>query len=416
MYQKKLVLFPGYYPDFRCIGTACSDNCCHGWQIEIDKAHYLRYKSEKNADFMPLCARNVHRIKKDSSPGHYARLSLDARGRCGFQDDDGGCRIIRLLGEDALSTTCAVYPRRKTEFVPGQWELSLSMSCEEAVRIGVLAPPEITFQSVEQTFAETDPVYAMEAVGIGPKGRVAVPPSWGSALRTVCIRLMQTRELRIPERIMAVLLLLRRLDRLAAAGQEAQIPQEIIRFLQTVERGSMTDFFRQLDYSPEAHLAALQIPLGHLTAGRQGTESRRFLQRLQPFFDPDPAGGFRAGRQAVQMLLQYIVQAADPLLAEHSVWVENYFVNYMFSSLFPFFYRQEGLSFEDHGLLLAQQYGLLRCLLSTAEPEESHEERFLRAIVHIARLTQHGDLAADTRKLSQALGIRGTAHLSYLLR
>lgn len=412
MDKQKQVRFPSFYSQFRCIGPSCSDNCCHSWPIEIDKAHYLQYKAEKNADFVPLCAKNVHRIKKDATPAHYARLSLDDRGRCGFQDPDGGCRIIRLLGEEALSTTCAVYPRRKAEFLPGQWELSLSMSCEEAVRIGVLTPQEITFQTEERSFSERDPVYVMESVGIGPKGRIAAPPSWGSALRTVCIHLMQTRELTVTERLMAIVLLLRRLDKQPAD----QVPQEIIRFLQTVEQGNMSGFFRQLDYNPEAHLAALQIPLGHLIAGRQSPESRRLLLKLQSSFDRDASGGVFAGKNAARQLLENIRSTSDPLLVAHSVWVENYFVNYLFSAMFPFFYRQEGLSFEDHALLLVQQYGLLRCLLSAADEGQTEEDRFLRAVVHTARLAQHGDLAADTRKLSQALGISGSAHLSYLLR
>ena len=416
MTQKKQVVLPNYYPGFRCIGTACSDNCCHGWPIEIDKAHYLQYKAEKNAAFMSLCAQNVHRIKKDSSPQRYARLSLDPQGRCGFQDEDGGCRIIRLLGEDALSITCATYPRRKVEFTPGLWEFSLSMSCEEAVRISVLAPSEITFQTVEQTFSEYDPVYAMDPVGIGAKGRIAAPPFWGSTLRRVCINLMQTREFAIPERILAILLLLRRLDKLTCTGQESQIPAETIRFLQAVEQGSLTGFFENLDYSQDAHLAALQIPMGHLIAGRQEAVSRDFLIQLESYLEIDSSGNLCAGKKAQTALLGQICEAGDPLMAQHSQWIENYFVNYLFSAVFPFLYRSEGLNFEDHAILLLHQYGILRCLIATASAERGDEKFFTQAFVHTARLSQHGDFAVNARKLVQSLGIGGAAHLIYLLR
>lgn len=410
------VLCPSYYRKFHCIGPSCTDNCCHDWPIEIDKAHYLRYKAEKNSAFMPLCAQHVHRIKKGADDGRYARLSLDDAGRCGFQDADGGCKIIRLLGEDALSTTCALYPRRKAEFTPGQWELSLSMSCEEAVRIGALEPDSVQFQEETMEFPKNAAIFALESVGIGPKGQLAPPPAWGGALRTVCLRLMQSRELTLPERLMAITLLLRRLDKLVQAGQESQVPMETIRFLQTIEQGGMTDFFRQLDYSRGAHLSALRIPLGHLAAGRQGTASRNFLQALQPYLEADNTGAFFAGAKAVEALLERIQNIADPLMAEHSIWIENYFVNYLFSTLFPFFYRRQGLTFEDHGLLLIQQYALLRCLIAAAPAEQSAEKTFTQAIVHTARLSQHGDFAADTQRLAQSLGISGTAHLAYLLR
>lgn len=409
-------LCPSFYAQFHCIGPECSDNCCHGWPIEIDKAHYLRYKAEKDAAFAPVCAQTVRRIKKDASDRRYARFSLDSHGRCGFQDGDGGCKMLRLLGENALSTTCAVYPRRKAEFTPGKWELSLSLSCEEAVRTGVLRPQEISFRTETLLLSGDDPIFAMEPLGTGGKGRSAPPPPWAQALRTVCIRLMQSREWPVPERIMAIILLLRRLDKRCEEGQMEQIPQEIIRFLQAVEREDMSGFFQALEYHRDAHLAALQVPMGHLIGGRQEAVSKDFLEMLSPYCQRDASGVLYAGRQAAEALLERMVSFSDPFLAEHSVWVENYFVNDLFSTLFPFLHRAEGLSFEEHGLLLAHQYALLRCLVAPSRETGSPEDHFLRAVVHTARLSQHGDIAADVRKLSRTLKVAGAAHFVYLLR
>lgn len=407
---------PDFYTQFHCIGPACSDNCCHGWPIEIDKAHYLRYQAETNPAFTPLREQNIHRKKKDASRQRYARLRLDSEGRCGFQDPDGGCKLIRALGEDALCTVCALYPRRKAEFSPGKPELSLSMSCEQAVRIGVLQPFQITFQQQAFPLRAEDPMLSMEPVGIGGKGSTAAPPSWGRSLRMVCIRLMQSREWTIPQRIAAVLLLLRRLDKLRSEGQEDQIPGETIRFLQALEQSGMSWFFQGLDYHREAHTGALQIPMGHLLSGRQEQASRDFLEMLAPWCRGDGSGGLLAGREAAEFLLDRIGQVSDPLLAQHPAWTENFFVNYLFSSMFPFLYLAEGRTLEDHGLLLIQQYGLLRCLLAASQEEASHEQRFLRAFVHTARLSQHGDFAADTEGLLRSLHTGGTAHMLYLLR
>ena len=166
MENNELVLrYPDFYFDFHCIGPACSDNCCHSWPIEIDKAHYLRYRGQKQPEFAALCGSHLHRIKKDATDRAYARLSLKEDGRCGFQDEDGGCRIIRLLGEDWLSDTCCLYPRRKNMFLPGLYELSLAMSCEEMVRLGILRQEEITFVTEKRTFAPSDPLYLLPPEG-----------------------------------------------------------------------------------------------------------------------------------------------------------------------------------------------------------------------------------------------------------
>ncbi len=405
--------YPSFYSRFQCIGPSCRDNCCHDWPIEIDKAHYLSYKAEKNPNFLPLCNQYVHRIKKDATDSRYARLSLDPQGRCGFQDEDGGCRLIRTLGENRLSLTCSLYPRRKAEFQPGQWELSLSMSCEEAVRIGVLEPQKITFTQEVSAFSPEDPIMQQPSAGVGPRGKVAAPPAWGSSLRTVCIHLMQTRELSIPQRLMAIYLLLRRLDKCVSSKQDDQIPQEIIRFLQTIEQGGIEAFFRQLLFDPNVRLTAIRIPMAHLLAGRQGIASQQFLAFLRPHLTRS-ADGWQAGTEAAAALIERILSQADPLLGEHSLWLENYFVNYLFSSLFPFFYRAEGFSLEEHGLLLLQQYGLIRCLLAT-DPLETHEKAFTRALVHTARLSQHGAFAADLRSLLSTLKLN-PGHMTYLIR
>lgn len=398
--QTVTVRYPAHYPIFRCIGPMCTDNCCHDWPIEIDRAHYQRYKAEKNEEILDLCRRYVHRIKKDATENRYAHLSLRDDGRCGFQNTDGGCKLIRLLGPESLSHTCALYPRRKVVFLPECWELSLSLSCQEAVRLGVLAPERVEFRNETVTMASSDPLAQIPPTGIGLNGQVTSPPAWGQALRDVCIGMMQMRQYPIRERLAAIFLLLQQLDRLP----ETHIPQGAIAFLRSVEQGAVTDFWAHYSQNRALPPSRFFLPLSHLAAGRQSGESRSLLRHLQSHMDREPDGSFIAGKRAAQMLAREIQKNGDPLLENRAVWVENYMVNYMFSSCFPLLYRKSGYSFSEHGLLLLQQYGMLRCLLSVPS-QMAEEERFVGAFVHIARLSQHGDFPADLRKLCTSLNI-----------
>lgn len=47
---------PSYYKNFRCIGSACTDNCCIGWEIEID-ADTLAYYQTVSGSFGENSAR-----------------------------------------------------------------------------------------------------------------------------------------------------------------------------------------------------------------------------------------------------------------------------------------------------------------------------------------------------------------------
>jgi len=165
------VVLPGFYPAFSCIGPACSDNCCHDWPITLDRDTYLRYKQLPPGELSDISARSL--FPTGGSKAHFASIRLDPGGLCPYQDPDGGCKLVRGLGPDALGLVCTLYPRRKTEFLPGVWELTLSLSCEEALRLGVLSPDRVRFQ-----LAEIQPDAALQTLpstGIGPGGAV-VPP------------------------------------------------------------------------------------------------------------------------------------------------------------------------------------------------------------------------------------------------
>ena len=40
-----LLITPDYYDDFKCKASACTDNCCIGWEIDIDEDTFGYYKS-----------------------------------------------------------------------------------------------------------------------------------------------------------------------------------------------------------------------------------------------------------------------------------------------------------------------------------------------------------------------------------
>lgn len=37
------IYVPDYYESFRCIDSSCRDNCCIGWEIDIDREALERY-------------------------------------------------------------------------------------------------------------------------------------------------------------------------------------------------------------------------------------------------------------------------------------------------------------------------------------------------------------------------------------
>lgn len=126
---------PSYYKDFKCIADKCKNNCCIGWEIDIDDETY--------ADYVKLDGIFGERMKNNieiSEEGRHFRLTDGER--CPFLNKNGLCDIIITLGEAALCNICADHPRFRN-FFDERVEIGLGLSCEEAARI-ILTNTDIT--------------------------------------------------------------------------------------------------------------------------------------------------------------------------------------------------------------------------------------------------------------------------------
>lgn len=110
-----------YYKKFRCIKENCKNNCCVGWDINVDKRAIKKYENI-NDKFNILCGIEQNKFKKDN------------KNRCVFLDKDNLCKIIKGVGEKYLCQVCRDHPRFRNYFT-GERELGLGLSCEEACRI-----------------------------------------------------------------------------------------------------------------------------------------------------------------------------------------------------------------------------------------------------------------------------------------
>ena len=121
-----LFVKPDFYDEFRCIAHQCRHSCCLGWEIDIDGESLARFMAAEG-EFGEFMRSN---IALEPSP-HFV---LTEDERCPFLREDGLCRMILTLGEDALCHICREHPRFYNE-LPGRLEAGLGLCCEEALRL-----------------------------------------------------------------------------------------------------------------------------------------------------------------------------------------------------------------------------------------------------------------------------------------
>ena len=121
----KLVV-PSYYADFKCIGGACSDNCCIGWEIDIDEKTREKYFSLDT----PLGERIRKNTATDDGVCHFVMQGE----RCPFLNSENLCDIICEMGEGALCDICREHPRYYTTLGDTVYG-GVGLACEAAAEL-----------------------------------------------------------------------------------------------------------------------------------------------------------------------------------------------------------------------------------------------------------------------------------------
>ena len=114
---------PSYYEKFRCIADKCTDNCCIGWEIDID--------SDTAGYYSTVSGKFGKRLSENIREGSFV-LTHDEK--CPFLNGKGLCDIFTELGEEHLCQICTDHPRYY-EWFGNIKEGGVGLCCEEATRL-----------------------------------------------------------------------------------------------------------------------------------------------------------------------------------------------------------------------------------------------------------------------------------------
>lgn len=120
-----IMRMPSYCKNFKCIADKCEDNCCVGWEVDIDQNTAGYYKSLKG-DF-------AQRLKNSINEGEPPFFKM-CNNRCAFLNEKNLCDIIINLGEKALCDICRDHPRY-FQWFSNLKEGGVGLCCEEGARL-----------------------------------------------------------------------------------------------------------------------------------------------------------------------------------------------------------------------------------------------------------------------------------------
>lgn len=317
-------LAPLAYAGFRCLGETCDDHCCQRWTINIDRRSYAAYRRCAHPQLQPLLAASLQRNPEARGEHDHAQLRLDADGACPLLDARKLCRIHAELGPDALSTTCASFPRQASRR-GDEFEYALDLSCPEAARLVLLDPAPMAFAEVAR-----DPRLDQLANRRPRPDAAHAEPL--DDLRALAIGLLQQREASLETRLW---LLGKLIDASAAAGSPAGLPAVIDEFIGVfAELPAIEREMAALRPDPIQRARLFRAILAELHHDCQNGPLRElYREALAGLGFSDAAGeDFTALAKRHTVIAASALQPFErhqPQLAEH------YLVNHLFQTQFP---------------------------------------------------------------------------------
>jgi len=359
------IIIPSYVSRFQCIGGDCEDSCCIGWDIDIDKLTFRKYFRTKNMEMKKDFVKHVYRNDNcDSEEVDYGRLRINDSKWCPFLDEKKLCRIYSNLGEDYLSNVCFSYPR-VYNILDDEYELSLYMSCPEAIRIMLADMKPIEFIAEELTL-DKHIIHSYidtrdNKWNNSPIGRL-------KELRTLSIEIIQDRKISLTERLI----------KLGNKLENESMPYNSI--------NEQDNHVIQLQFFTGA-IESLQV-FSEIDSPVFVEYSKKIMSGFKLEEDLPIADKARCYKEA----LEHIV---DPFLKENSYLFEHYLVNFMFQSNFPFTENQDMF---DGYVMLVIRYGFIKFYLSgiaAVEGEITREDVVLMIQIYTKTVEHHKTFIID---------------------
>lgn len=145
---------PTFARQFACLGSLCRENCCIGWEIDIDPETAARYMA------LPGTLGDRLRAAIREEDGIYS-FKLDEKERCPFLNSHNLCDIQCELGHEALCQICRDHPRFCGVF-DDLCEKGPGLCCEAAARDMLQEEGPLLFEETDMPPLPSPPLNADE--------------------------------------------------------------------------------------------------------------------------------------------------------------------------------------------------------------------------------------------------------------
>lgn len=350
--KKTLVLQPDYMKKFSCIGTECSDNCCHGWNIYIDKKIYKKYRKIKSKQLKSAINKSIILNKESNDNEVYAKIMLNKNNKCPFLNLNGLCGMQKEYGKDYLSKTCNQYPRN-VKIVNNVVEISGHISCPPMAEIILLNEKQMTFDQFEKNIDISE--FMINGV-LDTNGENEVLNCFWQ-LREVSIDILQNRTFEVWQRVFILGLVLDKIQKFVDDKNEDDISYIIDECVKKYCDENIKNFLTKIDYKENIKIDFINA-ISNI-AIEEEVSIENYKKLYTKFLNGICFDG-KNNKSTIESYKRGFEQIYQPFIKDNGFILENYLVNDIFSSTFPI--KKDKNIFEEYCILVIK-FALIKLFL-----------------------------------------------------
>lgn len=369
--MKVNMFIPKYMLTFKCIGSACTDTCCAGWDINIDEDTYKKY-TNCTGELKELVQGKFRENKNSDDYLNKGFMILKEHNKCPFLNDNLLCDIHGGVGEENLCITCKRFPR-VYNIIDNIYEKSGLASCPEICTKAFLNKDKMEFVEIEEVLDESAiEIRRIIDTEVFEGSDNLLQYFWD--IRVNSINIMQNRKFSIEERL-----------------------------------GILKSFYNKIEeYHNEKDFEAIEDILEEYSEGNIQFDSLKILDLNEDnefylsLLDEELIENIRSVRlkECVEEYKKEILKANDivkyinnekillSLMEKYSYILENYLVNQIFKDLIPF-NRGESLNLSIN--ILINSYRIIKAYIIgiALNNKEINEDLIIRVIQSLSKDIEH---------------------------